>query len=136
MIRLCWLAILSATALNVRAQENTQAGTEDKRILWFFTNHRTTDSEQTGTLTPRGKFTIAWNDATDRAIFLQTAVLAGISQANDSNPSFGQGVAGYAKRFGTTYTDFAVENMMTEGIFPTLMHQDPRYFTPRRRLAA
>jgi hypothetical protein len=35
---------------------------------------------------------------------------------------------GYAKRFGTTYGDFAIENTMTEGIFPTLLHQDPRYF--------
>jgi hypothetical protein len=138
---LCWLAILSAAALNVKAQENTRSGTEDKRILWFFTNHRTTDdSEKAATLTPHGKFTIAWNDATDRAIFLQTAVLSGIGQANDSNPSFGQGVAGYAKRFGATYADFAVENLMTEGVFPTLMHQDPRYFrrgdgTKRSRLA-
>ncbi|HTB12613.1 MAG TPA: hypothetical protein VK752_13620 [Bryobacteraceae bacterium] len=143
MIRLSlfWAALLTATAFNLSAQENTQSGTEDKRILWFFTNHRTTDdSEKAVTLTPRGKFTIAWNDATDRAIFLQTAVLSGISQANNTNPSFGQGVAGYAKRFGTTYTDFAVENLMTEGVFPTLLHQDPRYFrrgegTKRSRLA-
>jgi hypothetical protein len=142
MIRLSllWAALLTATAFNLSAQENTQSGTEDKRILWFFTNHRTTDdSEKAATLTPRGKFTIAWNDATDRAIFLQTAVLSGISQANNTNPSFGQGVAGYAKRFGTTYADFAVENIMTEGVFPTLMHQDPRYFrrgegTKRSRL--
>jgi hypothetical protein len=140
-LSLFWAVLLTATAFNLSAQENTPSGTEDKRILWFFTNHRTTDdSEKAATLTPRGKFTIAWNDATDRAIFLQTAVLSGIGQANNSNPSFGQGVAGYAKRFGTTYADFAVENMMTEGVFPTLIHQDPRYFrrgegTKRSRLA-
>ena len=143
MIRLSvyWAALLTATAFNLSAQEKTQSGTEDKRILWFFTNHRTTDkSEEAATLTPHGKFTIAWNDATDRAIFLQTAILSGIGQANNSNPSFGQGVAGYSKRFGTTYGDFAVENLLTEGLFPTLMHQDPRYFrrgegTKRSRLA-
>ena len=143
MIRLplCWLAILSAAALNVRAQENTQPATEDKRILWIFTNHRTTDdSKELSKLTPGGKFAIAWADATDRAIFTQTAFLSGIGQASDSNPSFGQGVEGYAKRFGTTYADFAVENMMTEGVYPTLLHQDPRYFrrgtgTKRSRLA-
>jgi len=37
-------------------------------------------------------------------------------------------VEGYAKRYVTTYADFAIENVMTEGIFPTLLHQDPRYF--------
>src|SRR5580704_15130198 len=131
MIRssLCCLAVVSAAGLNVRAQENTQPATEDKRILGIFTNHRTTDdSEKLSKLTPSGKFAIAWADATDRAIFFQTALLAGIGQAKDSNPSFGQGVEGYAKRFGTTYGDFAIENMMTEGVFPTLLHQDPRYF--------
>jgi hypothetical protein len=143
MIRLslCWLAILSAAALNVRAQENTQPATEDKRILGIFTNHRTTnDSEELSKLTAGGKFAIAWADATDRAIFAQTALLSGIGQASDSNPSFGQGLEGYAKRFGTTYADFAIENMLTEGVFPALLHQDPRYFrrgggTKRSRLA-
>jgi hypothetical protein len=166
MIRLSiyWAALLTVTALNLSAQENTQPSAapentqssvapensqssaapakEDKRILWFFTNHRTTgdSEEEAATLTPRGKFKIAWDDATDRAIFLQTAFLSGIGQATDSNPSFGQGVAGYARRFGATYADFAVENMTTEGIFPTLFHQDPRYFrrgdgTTRSRLA-
>jgi hypothetical protein len=132
MIRpsLSWLAILSAAALNVRAQDTTQPPTEDKRILWIFTNNKTTDNseELSKSLTPRGKFAIAWADATDRAIFTQTAFLAGIGQLSDSNPSFGQGVEGYAKRFGTTYADFAIENIMTEGLFPTLFHQDPRYF--------
>jgi hypothetical protein len=136
MIRLSlyWAALLTVTAVNLSAQEDNQSGTapapEDKRILWFFTNHRTTGDpeDEATTLTPRGKFAIAWDDATDRAIFLQTAFLSGIGQATNSNPSFGQGVAGYAKRFGATYADFAVENMTTEGVFPTLFHQDPRYF--------
>jgi hypothetical protein len=133
---LCRLAALTAVALSLAAQENTQSGaentqsgTEDKRILWIFTNHRTTDdSDALQQLTPRGKLAIAWGDATDRSIFFQTAVLAGIGQATNSNPSFGQGMEGYAKRFGTIYGDFAIENMMTEGVFPTLLHQDPRYF--------
>ena len=130
MIRLllCRAAMLTAAAVNVSAQQDPPAQTEDKRILWFFTNHRTTEESEKTALTPHGKFTIAWDDSTDRAIFLQTAVLSGIGQWNNSNPSFGQGVAGYAKRFGTTYADFASENMLTEGVFPALLHQDPRYF--------
>ena len=109
-----------------------QAHAEDKRILWIFTNHRTTDdAADLPELTRKGKFAIAWGDATDRAIFAQTAFISGLGQATNANPSFGQGVAGYAKRFGTTYGDFAIENLTTEGIFPALLHQDPRYF--RRR---
>jgi hypothetical protein len=35
---------------------------------------------------------------------------------------------GYAKRLATSYADQAVGNMMTEAIFPSLLHEDPRYF--------
>ncbi len=128
------LALVAAAVLNLSAQQNTgaqqnaQPQTEDKRILFLFTNHRTTDDSEPATLTARGKFAIAWDDATDRAIITQTFILSGIGQASDSNPSFGQGIEGYAHRFGTTYADFAIENVMTEGVFPTLLHQDPRYF--------
>ena len=122
---------LTAFALTLGAQANTSPH-EDKRILWIFTNHRTTDlSAGAPKLTPRGKLAIAWGDSTDPAIFFQTGFLAGIDQATNSNPSFGQGMEGYAKRFGTTYANFAIENMMTEGIFPAVLRQDPRYF--RRR---
>ena len=41
---------------------------------------------------------------------------------------FGQGGTGYAKRFGAAYADQAIGNYMTEAIFPSLLHQDPRYF--------
>src|SRR5262249_9653506 len=117
--------------IHAQGGTDTQSG-EDKRILWVFTNHRTTEgSEALQTLTPKGKLAIAFGDATDRAVFFQTAVISGIGQATNGNPSFGQGIKGYATRFGATYADFAIENMMVEGIFPTLPHQDPRYF--RRR---
>jgi hypothetical protein len=129
---LCRLAVLIAIPLALGAQGNNKPKAEDKRILWIFTNHRTAEESATiETLKPRGKFTIAWHDATDQGIFMQSAFLAGIGQATNGNPSFGQGTEGYAKRFGTAYCDFAVQNMMTEGIFPTVLHQDPRYF--RRR---
>jgi hypothetical protein len=131
-LRLCLLSVLVAVAFPLSAQDSSQPA-EDKRILWIFTNHRTTDESEdlTKTLTPGGKLGIAWGDATDPATFAQTVFISGLGQLTDSNPSFGQGIAGYAKRFGTTYGDFAIENMMTEGIFPALLHQDPRYF--RRR---
>jgi hypothetical protein len=136
---LCRFAVLIAIPLTLGAQGNNQPGTkgtEDKRILGIFTNHRTAEeSDSRSKLTPRAKFSIAWHDATDQAIFLQSAFLAGIGQATNSNPSFGQGAAGYAKRFAGSYSDFAIQNMMTEGIFPTLLHQDPRYFRRRNGTA-
>jgi hypothetical protein len=130
---LCRLTILVAIPLTLGAQGNNQPGTEDKRILGIFTNHRTNEeSAALPPLTPRGKFAIAWHDTTDRAIFLQSAFIAGIGQATNGNPSFGQGLEGYAKRFGAAYGDFGIQNVMTEGLFPTVLHQDPRYFRRRK----
>ena len=127
----CQLVALTLAALTLGAQTNAPQP-EDKRILWIFTNHRTADpSTSDPKLTPRAKFAIGWGDATDPAIFFQTAFLAGIDQATNANPSFGQGAEGYAKRFGTTYGNFAIENMLTEGVFPVLLRQDPRYFCRR-----
>lgn len=56
------------------------------------------------------------------------AVFAGESQLSNSEKSFGQGAAGYGRYFGTAYADFVIGDYMTEGILPTLLHQDPRYF--------
>ena len=46
----------------------------------------------------------------------------------NAQPEFGQGWAGYGRRVGTSYADQAIGNMMTEGIFPSILHEDPRYF--------
>jgi hypothetical protein len=128
----CRLTVLTAIPLILSAQGNNQPGAEDKRILGIFTNHRTAEESATlPPLTPRGKLAIAWQDTTDRAIFLQSAFIAGIGQATNGNPSFGQGVEGYGKRFGAAYADFCIQNWMTEGLFPTALHQDPRYFRHR-----
>jgi hypothetical protein len=67
------------------------------------------------------------------------AFFAGESQLTNAQPSFGQGGAGYGRYFGTTYADFVIGDFMTEAIFPSLLHQDPRYFrkntgTARQRL--
>ena len=79
-------------------------------------------------LTPSEKFKIAGQESFDPGTVLTGAFIGGISMASDSNPSFGQGTKGYFRYFGTAYGDLVIGNIMTEGVFPTLLHQDPRYF--------
>ena len=55
-------------------------------------------------------------------------MFGGVGQLSNSNPSFGQGAAGYGRYFGTAYADFVIGDYMTEGVFPSILHQDPRYF--------
>jgi hypothetical protein len=71
---------------------------------------------------------IATQDSFDRGTVVLAAAFAGEGQLTNSNPSFGQGTAGYARYFGTAYADLVIGDYMTEGIYPTVLHQDPRYF--------
>jgi hypothetical protein len=100
-----------------------------KRIFWIIPNFRTSATLAKYTpLTAGQKFKIAAQDSFDRGTFALAALFAGEGQVRNSDPSFGQGVKGYARYFGTSYVDFAVGDYMTEAVYPTLLHQDPRYF--------
>jgi hypothetical protein len=100
-----------------------------KRVLGVLPNYRTADESEVGTaLSVRRKFSIASKDSFDYPLVILAGALAGIGQMADQNPSFGQGLAGYGRRLGTAYADQAIGNMMTEGFFPVMLHQDPRYF--------
>jgi len=101
----------------------------DKRLFGIIPNYKTFPMmAQYEPLSPREKFKIASQDAFDRGTFALAAAFAGKSQLADSDPSFGQGVEGYAHRFATSYGDWAIGDFMTEAVFPSMLHQDPRYF--------
>ena len=102
---------------------------EDKRILGVLPNYRTVeDSRPFSPITPKQKFTIAAKDSFDYPVYLISGAFAALYQLDDQNPSFGQGLKGYGKRYGAAYGDQAIGNILAEGLFPTLFHEDPRYF--------
>jgi hypothetical protein len=101
----------------------------DKRILGVLPNYRTV--QDTGDVEPipgRRKMWIASKDTFDYPIWLLAAGFAGLYQLDNENPSFGQGVKGYFRRYGTSLADQMMGNILTEGVFPVLLHEDPRYF--------
>jgi hypothetical protein len=79
-------------------------------------------------LKPRQKLTIAAKDSFDYPLVLLAGGLAGLGQLIGQDPSFGQGLKGYGHRLATNYADQSMGNMFTEGVFPVLLHEDPRYF--------
>lgn len=78
------------------------------------------------------KFTMARQDSFDRGTIALGALFAAQSLATNANPSFGHGAAGYAKYFAAGYGDLVIGNMLTEGVYPSLLRQDPRYFPKRQ----
>ena len=60
--------------------------------------------------------------------FTLVGIVAGIRQADNSYPAFGQGMKGYARRYGTAFADQVDGNIMVGGVYPTILKTDPRYF--------
>ncbi len=105
------------------------APVESKRIFGIFPNNRTAPTlNNHKRLSPKEKFAIARADTFDRGTIFLAAVFGAEGQRTNADPSFGQGMTGYAHYFGTSYGDVVIGNYMTEAIYPTLLHQDPRYF--------
>jgi hypothetical protein len=63
----------------------------------------------------------------DVSSVLSSVAGAGIEQARDSVPEWGQGMEGYGKRFASSYGRKAIRRSIQIGI-GILMHEDPRYF--------
>ena len=102
---------------------------EDKRVFGVIPNNRTTEEAiPFHAITGAQKMHIAFLDSFDWPVFVNSGLFAGLYQLQNQNPSFGQGVKGYALRYATAYGDQMIGNMMTEGLFPWALHQDPRYF--------
>jgi len=101
----------------------------DKRIFGVLPNYRTADGTMPfRPITTKQKFTIAVKDTFDYPSYVLAAGFSGISQLENSNAEFGQGLKGYARRYASAIADQDIGNFMTEAIYPTLLHEDPRYF--------
>jgi hypothetical protein len=79
-------------------------------------------------LTAKQKFKVVARGSFDYIQLPWYGALAGISQAENSEPGYGQGAEGYGKRFGSAFADGTIENFMTGAVLPSLLHQDPRFF--------
>jgi hypothetical protein len=111
------------------APRNPQNEPSKNHILWIIPNYRSDENPaDIKPLTPREKMKVAIDDSFDPSAFLVAGIFAGLSRVQNQYPSFGTGGLGLAKYYGGAFADQAVGNIMTEGLFPIALHQDPRYF--------
>src|SRR5580658_1025003 len=111
------------------AQHEQQTGTSKDRLFWTMPNFLTVeDADNIPPLSSGQKFKVVGRSLIDPSEFVLIGFVAGLGQASNSDPSYGQGAQGYAKRYGTAYGDNAIENFMASAVLPSLLHQDPRYY--------
>lgn len=101
---------------------------EKQRILGVMATFNTTQNKSALPLSPSQKFQLFSKSVTDPWPFVLTGFVAGIDQAEDSFPEYGQGMEGYAKRYGASYTDYFTGNFFGNAVLPSLLHEDPRYY--------
>ena len=101
---------------------------EHQRVWAVVATFNTTANQQAIPLSTGQKYQLFFKSATDPWPFLLASVLAGISQAENGLPEYGQGVQGYAKRFGASYGDYFIGNFLGNAVFASVMREDPRYY--------
>lgn len=101
---------------------------EQQRLLAVIPNFYATYVADAAPMNPRQKFGLAWRLVIDPSSFVIAGIIAGGQQANNSFPGYGQGAAGYARRFGAAYGDFFIGTYISNAILPSILKQDPRYF--------
>jgi hypothetical protein len=109
--------------------KNPPEGVSKDRLFYALPNFLTLENAgEVPPLSTKEKFKVVAKGSFDYVLIPWYGFLAGISQAEDSEAGYGQGAAGYGKRFGAYFADGTIENFTTGAIFPTILRQDPRYF--------
>ncbi|HUO17695.1 MAG TPA: hypothetical protein VMX38_22120 [Verrucomicrobiae bacterium] len=112
-----------------QSEKGKNAGTSNDRLFYTLPNFLTMESrKQLPPLTTGQKFWVVTRGSFDYIQAPWYAFLAGVGQAEDSEPGLGQGWGAYGKRFATSFADGTVENYMTGAVLPSVLHQDPRFY--------
>jgi len=80
------------------------------------------------TLLVKDKFVLFLLDSIDPGTFLSSAFDAGLDQAQNAAPSYGQGAQGYGKRFAAELAGEATGRFFGDFVYPSLFREDPRYY--------
>ncbi len=125
----------SSIQANPKPQENGGPA-DSERVFGVVRTFGITDDKNAPPLTSRGKFRIFIQNVTDPFTFVGTALQAGIEQATNEFPSYGQGMSGYGKRYGAAIADYSIGEFMSTYAFPSLSMRIPDIFARARAAQA
>jgi hypothetical protein len=74
------------------------------------------------------KFQLSFRSIVDPVAFLTVAGLAGAEQYQNVFPAYGSGFEGYSKRYGAAFANHVSGILLGRAVYPSIFHQDPRYF--------
>jgi hypothetical protein len=74
------------------------------------------------------KFILFTRDTFEPVTFIIAGFNAGLAQAQNDDPTFGQGAEGYGRRFGAAFADQVSGQFFGTFFYPTILREDPRYY--------
>jgi hypothetical protein len=83
-------------------------------------------------LTVKQKYQIFWRRTFDVSLPVEALMFGGASQAVHYSPHYGREPDAFAKRFGSYAGSIAGASFFSDAFFPSIFHQDPRYFRKGR----
>jgi hypothetical protein len=101
---------------------------EKQRVLGIVPSFNISYRSDAVSLTAKQKMGLAFRSATDPVAFAVALAVAGYHEADHDNIGFPWGIKGYGERSGAAYLDAFDGSMIGNGILPSILHQDPRYF--------
>ena len=102
---------------------------QPKRILGLVPNYRAVSA---GAIppppTPKEAFRIATQNSFDYSSFVFVGITSLLAEATDAHPQLGKGVPGFGRYYWRGFLDKTDGNYLVIFAFPTLLHEDERYY--------
>jgi len=122
-------ATSQSTPVVGKSKLEKETGTVNDRIFDVLPNYGTVENANSlQPLRTGQKYRLAVAGAFDWAAYPFNGVLAAIGQAKNDPESWGQGWGAYGKRYAASFADNGIGTFMTVAVFPSMLHEDPRYY--------
>jgi len=99
-----------------------------QRVVGVFPNFYSTYDWNAPPMLAKQKVQLGMRSIIDPVSFLGVAATAGAEQYKNVFPSYGSGIEGYGKRFGAALANHVSSTLLGRAVYPSIFHQDPRYF--------
>ena len=103
---------------------------QPKRILGIMPNFRAVSAGvHAPPPTAKQAFIIATENSFDYSAFVFVGVTSALAEWSDTHPTFGEGMPGFGEYYWHGFADKVDGNYLTLFLFPTVLHEDERYYT-------
>ena len=109
------------------AEQQVQIAVQ-QRIGGFIPNFYSTYDWYAPPMEAKQKFQLSIRSIIDPVSFLAVAGIAGAEQYKNIFPAYGGGIEGYGKRYGAALANHVSGTLLGRAVYPSIFHQDSRYF--------